>query len=71
VKRNICHTIHHAKDIHKFYYSDLPIFDILFGTFKNPKEYESETGFYQGASSRVIDMILFKDVTQPAKVNQL
>ena len=28
-------------------------FDILFGTFKNPKEYVEETGFYFGASSKI------------------
>jgi len=61
------HSMHHAKGIHAFNYSDLPLFDILFGTFKNPKEFAAETGFYDGASSKIGDMILFKDInTNPA-----
>jgi sterol desaturase/sphingolipid hydroxylase (fatty acid hydroxylase superfamily) len=65
VQRPESHTIHHAKGVHAYNYSDLPVFDILFGTFKNPKGYEHETGFYNGASERVVDMLLFKDVAQP------
>lgn len=65
VQRPESHTIHHAKGIHAYNYSDLPIFDILFGTFRNPRSYEHETGFYQGASSRIKDMLLFKEVDQP------
>ena len=65
VQRPESHTIHHAKGIHAYNYSDLPLFDIIFGTFKNPKNYEHETGFYHGASKRVKDMLLFKPVDQP------
>ena len=54
-------------DYHAYNYSDLPVFDIIFGTFKNPAGYEEDTGFYQGASARIIDMLLFRDVTKPAK----
>lgn len=64
VQRPESHNIHHAKDVHAYNYSDLPIFDILFGTFKNPKEYEGETGFYEGASERIGDMLLGKDISQ-------
>ncbi len=56
------HSLHHAKGIHAFNYSDLPLFDIVFGTFRNPKEFAEETGFYTGASSRVGEMLLFKDI---------
>jgi sterol desaturase/sphingolipid hydroxylase (fatty acid hydroxylase superfamily) len=62
VQRPESHTIHHAKGIHAYNYSDLPIFDIIFGTFKNPKNYEYDTGFYSGASKRIWEMILFKNV---------
>jgi sterol desaturase/sphingolipid hydroxylase (fatty acid hydroxylase superfamily) len=62
IQRPESHAVHHAKDIHAYNYSDLPLFDILFGTFKNPSKYVDETGFYQGASSRIKDMLLFKKV---------
>lgn len=64
IQRPESHTVHHAKGIHQYNYSDLPLFDILFGTFNNPKGYEHETGFYPGASDKVVDMLLFKDVNR-------
>jgi len=64
IQRPESHTVHHAKGIHKYNYSDLPVFDILFGTFKNPKGYEYETGFYNGASSKIIEMLTFKDINK-------
>jgi len=63
IQRPESHAVHHAKGIHAYNYSDLPLFDILFGTFKNPKGYEHETGFYEGASARLGDMLLFRDIS--------
>ena len=64
VQRPESHTVHHAKGIHAFNYSDLPIYDILFGTFNNPRHYEHETGFYNGASARIREMLSFKDISK-------
>lgn len=64
VQRPESHALHHARGIHAWNYSDLPLFDILFGTFRNPKEFEHETGFYDGASARVKEMLMFKEVDQ-------
>lgn len=57
--------LHHAKGIHAYNYSDIAVWDILFGIWKNPKGFEYENGFYMGASSRIADMLLFKDVATP------
>ncbi len=65
VQRPEAHTIHHGQGIHRYKYSDLSVFDILFGTFRNPEEHENETGFYPGASEKIGDMLLFKDISQP------
>lgn len=64
IQRPESHTYHHAKGIHKYNYSDLPLFDILFGTFRNPKTFEHETGFYHGASDRMIEMLQGKDISE-------
>lgn len=61
------HSIHHGRGIHRYNYADLPLIDMIFGTFKNPKTYQEETGFYNGASSRVLDMLRFKDVSKPRR----
>ena len=46
-------------------FSDLPLFDIIFGTFKNPKEFAAENGYWDGASSRIGSMLLFRDISEP------
>ena len=62
IQRPESHSVHHARGIHKYNYSDLPIFDILFATFKNPSSFQQESGFYPGASSRIAEMLLFKKI---------
>jgi sterol desaturase/sphingolipid hydroxylase (fatty acid hydroxylase superfamily) len=66
IQRPESHSIHHAKSVHAYNYSDLPIFDILFGTFKNPSGFAFETGFYEGASEKIKDMLKFKDISKPS-----
>lgn len=62
VQRPESHAVHHAKGIHAFNYSDLPLFDIIFGTFRNPEAFVKETGFYMGASGKIGEMMMFKDL---------
>lgn len=62
IERPESHSVHHARGAHRSNYSELPLFDMLFGTFVNPETYVEETGFYDGASARVVKMMLFKDV---------
>ncbi|MCD9018852.1 sterol desaturase family protein [Fulvivirgaceae bacterium QH1ED-6-2] len=71
IQRPEAHAVHHAKGIHGYNYSDISIYDILFGTWKNPAGFEHENGFYPGASSRLSDMLLFRDVAEPAQKEQL
>jgi sterol desaturase/sphingolipid hydroxylase (fatty acid hydroxylase superfamily) len=65
LQRPESHSLHHGTGVHRHNYSDLPIFDILFGTFKNPKDFVEEISFYAGASARIPEMLLFKDVSSP------
>jgi sterol desaturase/sphingolipid hydroxylase (fatty acid hydroxylase superfamily) len=62
VQRPESHTIHHGRGIHAYNYADLPVLDMLFGTFRNPKGYTVETGFYDGATERLGDMLLCRDL---------
>ena len=64
IQRPESHSLHHAKGIHAYNYSDLPIFDIFFGTFKNPETFYQESGFYHGASAQVSDMLLCRDISR-------
>ena len=51
--------------LHAYNYADLPLWDMVFGTFKNPERFEAEAGFYEGASRRVGAMLLGRDVIRP------
>lgn len=64
VQRPEMHTVHHARGIHHYNYADLPPIDLLFGTFRNPRGFEHATGFWHGASRRVLDMLLLRDVSR-------
>lgn len=61
VQRPESHGVHHG--IHRDNYSDLPLWDIVFGTFRNPAAAEPRAGFYPGASRRLAAMLGFRDVS--------
>jgi len=65
IQRPESHSVHHCR--HRHNYSDLPLWDLLFGTFRNPERMEAKTGFYHGASTRMGDMLLGRDVTRPPR----
>ncbi len=67
IQRPESHSVHHGRDIHRNNYSDLPLWDMVFGTFENPESFEPEVGFYDGASSRVGAMLVGRDVTSPPR----
>lgn len=63
-QRPEAHRLHHATKVHAFNYCELPVFDMIFGTFNNPKHDVLCTGFYSGGSYRIKDMLLFKDISK-------
>lgn len=65
IQRPESHSLHHGRGVHRYNYADLPVFDILFGTFRNPRDFQAENGFYDGASARIPEMLAFRDVSRP------
>jgi sterol desaturase/sphingolipid hydroxylase (fatty acid hydroxylase superfamily) len=65
IQRPESHCEHHRRDVHASNYSDLPIWDILWGSFLNPKTFHGELGFEPGASARWRDMLMGRDVNPP------
>jgi len=63
IQRPESHSRHHERGVHAGNYSDLPLFDILFRTFHNPREFAVHAGFADGASSRLTDLLLARDVS--------
>ena len=73
IQRPESHHIHHGKGIHRNNYSDLPLWDMIFGTFHNPRNAELENldcGFYKGASARIPEMLIGRYVDKPGAVNE-
>ena len=60
IQRPESHNYHHERGVHARNYGDLPLFDIIFGTFHNPKEFKGEVGFFEGGSKKVGPMLIGK-----------
>lgn len=63
LQRPESHSIHHQRGVHAYNYGDLPIFDILFGTFRNPKEWQEEAGFHEGSTRQIGEMLAFRKIS--------
>ena len=64
-QRPEAHCIHHQRGLHAYNYSDLPLWDMVFGTFRNPLNWQGETGFDEPADQRYLAMLAFVDVNAP------
>jgi sterol desaturase/sphingolipid hydroxylase (fatty acid hydroxylase superfamily) len=64
-QRPEAHCIHHQRGLHAYNYSDLPLWDVVFGTFRNPERWDGETGFDPPADTRFGAMLAFVDVNKP------
>lgn len=66
VQRPESHCIHHQEGVHSYNYADLPLWDMLFGTFRNPRRWDARCGF--GADeSRLTEMLAGADVYRQAE----
>ena len=45
IQRPEMHGLHHERGKHAFNYGDLPIWDMLFGTYRNPETWDAPCGF--------------------------
>ena len=69
IQRPESHALHHGRNIHRYNYADLPLWDIVFGTFRNPASADNEVGFYKGGSGRLGAMLIGQDVSQPPQTS--
>ena len=56
------HRIHHQHGRHKNNYGDITWWDMLFGTYENPKEWTSTCGFDADKEEQLGPMLAFRDV---------
>jgi sterol desaturase/sphingolipid hydroxylase (fatty acid hydroxylase superfamily) len=64
VQRPESHCVHHQEGLHAFNYGDLPIFDMLFGTFLNPRRWDARCGFGAAGEARLGEMLRGVDVSR-------
>lgn len=63
------HSVHHQFDVHKFNYGDIPLWDRLFGTYKDTTHFVERCGFPAGAEQKLGEMVRFRDVYYEDAVN--
>jgi sterol desaturase/sphingolipid hydroxylase (fatty acid hydroxylase superfamily) len=68
LQRPESHCVHHQEGLHAYNYADLPLWDMLFGTFYNPRQWQARCGFGPHGEQRVIEMLRGVDVMPPAAV---
>jgi sterol desaturase/sphingolipid hydroxylase (fatty acid hydroxylase superfamily) len=66
IQRPESHCVHHQEGVHSFNYSDLPVWDMLFGTFRNPRAFEARCGLGED-EHRLPEMLLGIDVSTRAR----
>lgn len=58
------HCVHHQRGRHCYNYSDLPLWDMLLGTFHNPREFKADCGLGEDRERRVGDLLRGRDLTR-------
>lgn len=61
------HSIHHQFGVHKYNFGDIPIWDRIFGTYKDATKFAERCGFPKNAENKLKEMLLFKDVYKSHK----
>lgn len=58
------HCVHHERGRHTDNFGDLPLWDMMFGTFNNPHQFDSKCGFAEDAEQQLGRMLIFQKVTR-------
>ncbi len=67
IQRPEMHHVHHQRDRHSSNYGDLPLWDMLFGTYENPREFTAECGFDPALELELGAMLRCTDVHERAR----
>jgi sterol desaturase/sphingolipid hydroxylase (fatty acid hydroxylase superfamily) len=62
IQRPESHCVHHQSGLHRNNYGDLPLWDMMFGTFDNPKKWNASCGFENQSEHQLMEMIRGKKV---------
>ena len=62
VSRPEMHAVHHERGVHRYNYADIPWFDMLFGTYRNPTDALRQAGIVDGGSNRIGDLLIGRSI---------
>ena len=65
IQRPEAHCVHHRMGLHAYNYADLPWWDMLFGSWRNPREFHGQCGFESPADRSLGAMLAWRDVNAP------
>ena len=65
------HSIHHQLNVHKYNFADLPLWDKLFGTYKDTDDFVEHCGFPRNNERKLWKMMVFKDVYNDKEENEI
>jgi len=65
IQRPEAHSVHHARGVHAYNYGTFMLWDLLFGTFRNPPDFVGPLGFWDGASARIGALLIGRDLALP------
>jgi sterol desaturase/sphingolipid hydroxylase (fatty acid hydroxylase superfamily) len=63
IQRPESHCVHHQEGVHAYNYCELPLVDMLFGTFQNPERFDGACGLGEMREARFLDILRGRDVT--------
>ena len=56
------HSVHHQLDVHHYNYADIPLWDRLFGTYRDADDFVAECGFPRHNERKLGRMLAFRNV---------
>jgi sterol desaturase/sphingolipid hydroxylase (fatty acid hydroxylase superfamily) len=62
IQRPESHCVHHQEGLHWYNFADLPLWDMLFGTFCNPREWQLRCGLGEENERRLAEMLKGRDL---------
>ena len=63
IQRPEAHCIHHLSGVHAYNYGDIPLWDMLFGTYRNVENFHGSCGFGSQNERQFGKMLLGRDLS--------
>jgi sterol desaturase/sphingolipid hydroxylase (fatty acid hydroxylase superfamily) len=57
------HSIHHEANVHFYNFSDLPLWDWMFGTYRDSTKFAQRCGFEESEETQLLPMLAFRRVS--------